>query len=96
MVTKFNKGFKFLLCVIDIYSKYAWVIPLKAKKGITITNAFQKILDKSNRKPNEIRVDKGGELYNRSMKSWLEKKVQKCIQRIMKENLLLLKDSLES
>ena len=96
MVTKFNKGFKFLLCVIDIYSKYAWVIPLKAKKGITITNAFQKILYKSNRKPNEIRVDKGGELYNRSMKSWLEKKVQKCIQRIMKENLLLLKDSLES
>ena len=96
MVTKFNKGFKFLLCVIDIYSKYAWVIPLKAKKGIMITNGFQKILDKSNRKPNEIRVDKGGELYNRSMKSWLEKKVQKCIQRIMKENLLLLKDSLES
>ena len=96
MVTKFNKGFRFLLCVIDIYSKYAWVIPLKAKKGIAITNAFQKILDKSNRKPNEIRVDKGGELYNRSMKSWLEKKVQKCIQRIMKENLLLLKDSLES
>ena len=96
LVTKFNKGFKFLLCVIGIYSKYAWVIPLKAKKGITITNGFQKILDKSNRKPNEIRVDKGGELYNRSMKSWLEKKVQKCIQRIMKENLLLLKDSLES
>ena len=96
MVTKFNKGFRFLLCVMDIYSKYAWVIPLKAKKGIAITNAFQKILDKSNRKPNEIRVDKGGELYNRSMKSWLEKKVQKCIQRIMKENLLLLKDSLES
>ena len=95
MVTKFNKGFRFLLCVIDIYSKYAWVIPLNAKKGIAITNAFQKILDKSNRKPNEIRVDKGGEFYNRSMKSWLEKKVHKCIQRIMKENLSLLKDSLE-
>ena len=95
MVTKFNKGFRFLLCVIDIYSKYAWVIPLNAKKGIAITNDFQKILDKSNRKPNEIRVDKGGEFYNRSMKSWLEKNVHKCIQRIMKENLSLLKDSLE-
>ena len=67
MVTKFIKGFRFLLCVIDIYSKYAWVIPLKAKKGITITNAFQKILYKSNRKPNEIRVGKGGEFYNRPM-----------------------------
>ena len=41
--------------------------------GITITNAFQKVLDESNRKPNKIRVDKGNELYNRSMKLWLEK-----------------------
>ena len=56
-----------------IFSKYAWVIPLKDKKGITITNAFQKILKESNRKPNKIWVDKGSEFYNRSMKSWLEK-----------------------
>ena len=40
LINKFNKGFRFL-CVINIYNKYAWVIPLKAKKGITITNAFQ-------------------------------------------------------
>ena len=45
LISKFNKGFRFLLCVIDIYSKYNSVIPLKDKKGITITNAFQKILD---------------------------------------------------
>ena len=45
LISKFNKEFRFLLCVIDIYSKYAWVIPLKDKKGITITNAFQKFLD---------------------------------------------------
>ena len=70
MISKFNKEFRFLLCVIDIYSKYAWVIPLKDKKGITITNAFQKILDESNRKPNKIWVDKGSEFYNRSMKAW--------------------------
>ena len=44
-ISKFNKGFRFLLCVIDIYSKYAWVIPLKHKKGITITKVFQNILD---------------------------------------------------
>ena len=59
-------------CVIDIYSKYAWVVPLKDKKGITTTNTFQKILDESIRKPIEIWVDKCSELYNRSVKSWLE------------------------
>ena len=51
---KFNKGFRFLLFEIDIYGKYAWVIPLKDKKGITITNSFQKILKESNRKKNKI------------------------------------------
>ena len=60
----------FLLCVIDNYSKYAWVIPLKVKKEITITNALKKMLDESNRNPNEIWVDKSSEFYNRSMKSW--------------------------
>ena len=50
LINKFNKGFKFLLCVIDIFSKYPWVIRLKDKKVITITNAFQKILDESNPK----------------------------------------------
>ena len=53
-IGKFNKGNRFLLCVIDVFSKYAWVIPLKYKKGITITNAFPKMLDKSNSKPNKI------------------------------------------
>ena len=72
-INKFNKRFRFLLYVIDIFSKYAWVIPLKCKKGVTITHAFQKILDKCNRKPNKIWVDKGSEFYNRSVKSWLEK-----------------------
>ena len=70
---KFDKGIRFSLCVIDIYSKYVWAIPLKDKKGITITNAFQKILDGSNQKLNKIWVNKGSEFYNRSMKSWLEK-----------------------
>ena len=67
-ISKFNKGFRFLLCAIDIFNKYAWVIPLK-DKGITITNDFQKILYESNRKPKKIWVDKGSEFYNRSMKS---------------------------
>ena len=70
------------------------IIPLKDNKAVTVTNAFQKILDESNRKQNKIWVDKGSEFYNRSMKSFLQKNY-KCIQRIMKENLLLLKDLLE-
>ena len=45
LISKFNKGFRFLLCVIDIFSKYAWVAPLKDKKGVSIVDAFQKILD---------------------------------------------------
>ena len=53
LISKFNKGTRFLLCAFDIYGKYAWVIPLKDKKGITITNAGPEILDKSNRKPNK-------------------------------------------
>ena len=72
-ISKFNKGIRFLLYVIDILSKNRWVFPLKDKKGITVTNVFQKILDESNRKPNKICVDKGSEFYNRSMKSWIEK-----------------------
>ena len=62
-----------MLCDIDIFSKCAWVISLKYQKGITITNAFQKIFKKSNRKPNKIWLDEGSEFCNRSMKSWLEK-----------------------
>ena len=70
-ISKFNQGFNVSLCVIDIYIKYAWVIPLKDKKGITISNAFQKILSGSDQKPNKIWIDKDSEFYNRSMKSWL-------------------------
>ena len=68
LISKFSKGFRSLLCVIDIYNKYAWVVPLKGKTGITITNAFQKVLDESNRKRNKTWVDNGSEFYNRSMK----------------------------
>ena len=66
LISKFNKGFRFLLCAIDIFSKYTRVVPLKDKKGISIVNALlmQKILDKSGRKPDEIWVDKGSEFYN--------------------------------
>ena len=54
LISKFNKGFRFLLCVIDVFSKCAWVFSLKDKKGVSIVNAFQSILKQSNRKPNKI------------------------------------------
>ena len=73
LISKFNIGFMCLLCVIDIYSKYVWVISLKDKKGITITNSFKGILEESNCKPNKIWVDKGSEVYNEAIKSCLEK-----------------------
>ena len=70
-LSKKNKGIKYLLCVIDLYSKYAFVIPLKDKKGISILNAFDKIIKQYNRKPNKIWVDQGGEFYNNIFKKWL-------------------------
>ena len=73
LISKFNKGFRFLLYLLGIYSKYAWVVPLKDKKGITITNAFQKTLNESKHKPNKMWVDKSSEYYKRLMKSRLVK-----------------------
>ena len=78
---------KYLLCAIDLYSKYAFVIPLKDKKGISIVNAFNKIIKQSNRKPNKIWVDQGGEFYNNVFKKWLsDNDIYICIQHIMKVN----------
>ena len=88
------------MCVIDLFSKYAWVFPLKDKKGINIVNAFQKIISKGG-KPNKIWVDQGSKFYNNYFKEILGINVfkmfqnSKCIQLLMKKNLLLLKDLLE-
>ena len=73
LISNFNREFRFLLGVINVFSKYAWVVPLKDKKGVTITNAFQKILKEFNRKPNKIWVDKGIGFYNNFFKKWLKK-----------------------
>ena len=72
LLSKYNKGIRFLLCVIDIFSKYAWVVPLKDKKGISVVKAFQSISKQSNRKPIKIWVDKGSEFYNAYFKKWLQ------------------------
>ena len=71
-LSKYNKGIKYLLCAIDLFSRYAWVIPLKDRKGISIVNAFQKNLKESNRKPNKIWIDQGSEFYDNSFKDFLK------------------------
>ena len=92
-LSKYNKGNKYLLCAIDLFSKYAWVVPIKNKKVTSIVNVFQIIISKG-RKPNKIWADEGGEFYNNSFKHFLKKITLKCIQHLMKENLLLLRDLL--
>ena len=69
LLSKYNKGIGFSLCVIDIFSKYAWVVPLKDKKGVSIVKAFQSILKQSNRKPNKVWV--GSEFYNAYFKKMI-------------------------
>ena len=69
-LSKLNKGIRFVLCVIDSFSKNEWVIPLKDKKNVTIVNAFPSILPYPKRKPNKIWI--GSELYNRLIKSQLQ------------------------
>ena len=68
-LSKYNKGINYLLCAIDLFSKYVWVVPLKDKRRITIVNAFQKIISKG-RKPNKIWVDQGGEFYNNFLRGF--------------------------
>ena len=69
-LSKYNKGNNYLLCPIDLFSKSAWVVPLKDKKGTSIVNAFQKIISEG-RKPNKIWVDHSSEFYNNSFKDFL-------------------------
>ena len=66
-INKCNKGIWYLLCATDLFSKYAWVVPIKY-----IVNAFQNKLDCSKRKPSKIWVDQGSEFYNNSFKKWLK------------------------
>ena len=70
-LSKYNKGIKYLLCAIDFFSKYAWVISLKDKKGNGSVHALKKIISKG-RKPNNILVDQASEFYNQCFKDFFE------------------------
>ena len=69
-LSKCNKGINYLLCSVDLFSKYAWVVPLKDKRRIIIDNAFQKIISRG-RKLNNIWLDQGGGFYNKLFKRFL-------------------------
>ena len=78
-LSKYDKRIKYLLCAIDLFNKYVWVIPIKVKKGTSIVNACKKILNDSNRKPNKIWVDQGSEFYDKSFKDFLKiKNIEMC------------------
>ena len=71
LLSKKNKGIRYLLGVVDLFSRYAFIIPLKSKTGSAVVNAFEEILNKTGRKRNKIWVDQGKEFYNKDMKRWL-------------------------
>ena len=78
-LSKYKKGIKYLLCAIDLFNKYTWVVLIKDKKGTSIVNAFKKIISegskpesKGRRKPNKIWVHQGSEFYNNSLKDFLK------------------------
>ena len=95
LLNKYNKGIRFLLCVIDIFSKYAWVVSLKDKKGVSIVAAFQSIL--KHQIENQIKYGQTKALNFTMLfsRNGCEIMILLCIQQIMKENLLLLKGLLE-
>ena len=72
LISKYNKGIRYLLCASHLFSKYAFAAPLRDKKGTAIANAFQSILNNSKRKPHKIWFDQGSEFYNTFLKNWLK------------------------
>ena len=95
IIRKYNKGIRYLLCAIVLFSKYPWAVPLKDKKGLLLLMHSKKLIHLT-KKTNKIWVDQGSEFYNKSFKKWLKDKDRnKCIQHKMKETLLLLKGLLK-
>ena len=74
LLSRQNKSIKYLFCAIDLFSKYAFVVPLKNKRGASIVEGLEKIVNESGRQPNKIWVDQGSEFYNKVFKNWLKDK----------------------
>ena len=95
LISKYNNGIRYLLCAIDLFRKYAFVVPLKDKKGTTIVNAFQSILDNLKRTSNKIWIDQGSWFYNTHFKKWFKGNNIEMYSTHNEGKSLLLKDLLE-
>ena len=91
--SSFNEGFKYILTVIDVFSKYAWAVPMKDKSAASVTKVFEKII--SDRIPKKLWVDEGKEFYNATFKRLLEKHKIDMYSTFIKEKLLFLNDLTE-
>ncbi|HRP37716.1 MAG TPA: transposase family protein, partial [Candidatus Dojkabacteria bacterium] len=69
-----NDGYKWILCIIDVFSKYAWCVPLKNKTATTVLEAFKKVVSDSKRTPSKLWTDKGSEFYNKQFEKWIKEK----------------------
>ncbi len=70
-LSRHNKGSKYLLTIIDIFSKFGWIVPLKDKKGSSVVKAFRKVFRDSSRRPKKLWTDKGREFYNKDVRQFL-------------------------
>ena len=93
--SKWNHGIKYLLMVIDVFSKYGWIKPLKDKKTENVSLAFDEIFKKSKRKPTMLWTHKGSEFISKHFKEFLKKNYVKLYQLKMKKNQVLLKDGIK-
>jgi len=74
-IAKSNRGYRYLLTVVDVFSKYAWVEPVKSKSGQDVTTAFEKILKRSQgRQPQNLQTDDGKEFYNKHFQTLIKRK----------------------
>ena len=86
LLSRQNKRIKYLLYAIDLFSKYAFVVLLRDKRGASIVEGFNEIVNDSNRRPNTIWVDQGSDFYNKVFKNWLKDEGIDIIRHIMKLN----------
>lgn len=73
-LSQYNNGYKYILCVIDVFSKYAFCVPLRDKTGPTILSAMKNIISESKRSPTKIWCDRGSEFYNKEFQRWAKSK----------------------
>ena len=92
--SKYNKGYKYLLTIIDVFSKYGWIVPIQNKSGYSVAKALEGIFKRSGRTPSRLWTDKGKEFYNEKMKQLLKNMILSFILLKMKKSPRSLKDGI--